>query len=252
MTTTDLAVARQLASVVISVGEGRLRRVVLIGSRARGDARPDSDIDLAVIVEPDGLPWGPREVAAERFRLQRVLDQQHASPPRAEVFVTTADQFIVGRSIFGGVDWQIETEGIPLYTEAFRRQPVARRTPAQVRNGYAATWVQHALHALEAAYRGEPDAARVALERGLVALLVMHGAPSSKRAGVDGFLGVLLAHDPGFVRWVEQILGGGVTAVAARAILKGVLDRISADPMAATYIAEMRAILAGPAVYIPR
>lgn len=251
MMTTDLAVARQLASVVTLVGEGRIRRVVLIGSRARGDARPDSDIDLAVIVEPDGMPWGPRDVAAERLRLQRVLDQQHAPPPRAEIFVTTADQFVAGRTIFGGVDWQIETEGVPLYTEAFRRQPVARRTPAQVRNGYAATWVQHALRALEAAYR-EPDAARVALERALVALLVIHGAPASKRAGVDGFLRVLLAHDPGFVRWVEQILDGGITAVAARAVLKGVLDRISADPMAAKYVAETRAIVAGPAVYIPR
>ncbi len=32
------------------------RRVILFGSRARGDARPDSDIDLLVVVDDDTPP----------------------------------------------------------------------------------------------------------------------------------------------------------------------------------------------------
>jgi predicted nucleotidyltransferase len=39
---------------------GRLERVVLFGSRARGDARQDSDYDVAVFVEGLGDRW--REV----------------------------------------------------------------------------------------------------------------------------------------------------------------------------------------------
>ena len=35
----------------------RLERVVLFGSRARGDARPDSDYDIAVFLKDSGSFW---------------------------------------------------------------------------------------------------------------------------------------------------------------------------------------------------
>ena len=47
---TDLAIACQLKDLVLKVDQARVRRIVLFGSRARGDARPDSDFDLLVVV----------------------------------------------------------------------------------------------------------------------------------------------------------------------------------------------------------
>ncbi len=58
MSTTDPVLARFRAAVGELYGE-RIERVVLYGSRARGDANPDSDYDVAVFLR--GLTssrWG--------------------------------------------------------------------------------------------------------------------------------------------------------------------------------------------------
>ena len=46
----DPVLARLRAALHAAYGEG-LERVVLFGSRARGDARPDSDFDVAVFLK---------------------------------------------------------------------------------------------------------------------------------------------------------------------------------------------------------
>jgi uncharacterized protein len=58
LSTTDPVLARFRAAVGELYGE-RIERVVLYGSRARGDAKPDSDYDVAVFLK--GLTssrWG--------------------------------------------------------------------------------------------------------------------------------------------------------------------------------------------------
>ncbi|WP_029007371.1 nucleotidyltransferase domain-containing protein [Azospirillum halopraeferens] len=56
MTTTDPVLVRLRTALDALYGE-RLERVVLFGSRARGDARPDSDYDVAVFVRGMADRW---------------------------------------------------------------------------------------------------------------------------------------------------------------------------------------------------
>src|ERR1039457_6306237 len=51
MATVDNPVLRRLRTALDEVYGERIERVVLFGSRARGDARPDSDYDVAVFLE---------------------------------------------------------------------------------------------------------------------------------------------------------------------------------------------------------
>lgn len=49
----DISVAQEYKRRVLGVFEGRVAKLVLCGSRARGDARPDSDWDIAVFMTDD-------------------------------------------------------------------------------------------------------------------------------------------------------------------------------------------------------
>jgi predicted nucleotidyltransferase len=53
----DPILKRFLAALAELYGD-RLERVVLFGSRARGDAREDSDYDVAVFIKDPGAFWG--------------------------------------------------------------------------------------------------------------------------------------------------------------------------------------------------
>jgi predicted nucleotidyltransferase len=58
------AVSRFLASVQAAFGD-RLRRVVLYGSKARGDDHTESDVDLLVLVAGNEVPWAERRRVSE-------------------------------------------------------------------------------------------------------------------------------------------------------------------------------------------
>jgi predicted nucleotidyltransferase len=48
---TALAAAREFAARLAAAAPARVRSITLFGSRARGEGRPDSDIDLFVLVD---------------------------------------------------------------------------------------------------------------------------------------------------------------------------------------------------------
>lgn len=68
MTPPDPILARFRAALTELYGD-RIERVVLFGSRARGDARPDSDYDVALFLKDLADCW--QEV-------RRIVDIEHA------------------------------------------------------------------------------------------------------------------------------------------------------------------------------
>jgi len=57
MATVNPLVLSKFRAALNDVYGNRIERVVLYGSRARGDARPDSDYDIAVFLNDLGDRW---------------------------------------------------------------------------------------------------------------------------------------------------------------------------------------------------
>lgn len=63
----DLTVAREIAKRIHGLLGDKLQRVVLFGSRARGDFHEDSDYDFVIIADFDEPSWPKRAVDISRF-----------------------------------------------------------------------------------------------------------------------------------------------------------------------------------------
>ena len=85
MAQVDDALLRQMTAIIVE--EVDPEQVILFGSRARGDAEADSDVDLVVVeAEPFG-PGGDR--GAEETRLWRALARFHVSK---DILVYSSDE----------------------------------------------------------------------------------------------------------------------------------------------------------------
>ena len=69
---TDLVLSRRRQILEIAHRHG-VTRVRVFGSMARGDAGPDSDVDLLVDVGPNPSPWFPGGLVAD---LEQLLGRQ--------------------------------------------------------------------------------------------------------------------------------------------------------------------------------
>ncbi len=88
------------------VREFRPAKVILFGSHARGEAGPDSDIDLLVVMDCRGSKREKRlaiRLALHEFRIAK------------DIIVTTPEEFAWRKDIPGTIERPTEREGKVLY-----------------------------------------------------------------------------------------------------------------------------------------
>jgi predicted nucleotidyltransferase len=88
-------------------------RVILFGSHARGEAGPDSDIDLLVVLPVRGS------------KLDAVLAVRRAagdSRVPLDVAVSTPEEFAWRKDVVGTIEWPATKEGKVLYARARGRR----------------------------------------------------------------------------------------------------------------------------------
>jgi predicted nucleotidyltransferase len=88
------------------VREFRPDRIILFGSHARGDAGPDSDVDLLVVMPVEG---STREKAVE------IGVALHDFDVAKDVIVVRSEEFAWRKDVVGTIEWPAVREGRVLY-----------------------------------------------------------------------------------------------------------------------------------------
>jgi hypothetical protein len=104
----DLAVANRLKERILRVDGKRIRRIILFGSRARGDAKADSDYDLLVVLR--GLK--PEETDPILVSLYHSVCGAGIT---AEPHVISEQEFEETKTVVGGLAYPAWKEGVVLY-----------------------------------------------------------------------------------------------------------------------------------------
>jgi predicted nucleotidyltransferase len=87
----------------------RPEKIILFGSHARGDAGPDSDVDLLIVLAVEGCV---REMR---------LDIRHALgdvPFPVDIVVSTPEDFAWRKDVVGTIEWPATREGKVLYAHS--------------------------------------------------------------------------------------------------------------------------------------
>jgi predicted nucleotidyltransferase len=87
----------------------RPEQIILFGSHARGEAGPDSDVDLLVVMSFEG---SARDKAVEiREALHDILIPK-------DIIVTSPEDFAWRKDVVGTIEWPAAREGKVLYAHA--------------------------------------------------------------------------------------------------------------------------------------
>jgi predicted nucleotidyltransferase len=108
---TDLVISQEVTQRILRRLGSRVRKIILFGSRARGDARPDSDFDLLVVLSE----VTPRQIRPLRLSL---YDALRGMGVNAEPWVMSEEEFEETKSVIGGLAYPAATEGVLLYENA--------------------------------------------------------------------------------------------------------------------------------------
>src|SRR5438477_12746692 len=77
-------------------------KIILFGSQARGDAGPDSDVDLLVVMPVEG------SVADKGIEIRMALHDIHIP---IDIVVTTPEEFAWRKDYVGTIEWPATREG---------------------------------------------------------------------------------------------------------------------------------------------
>ena len=106
----DLAKAQQARDIILRVDGARLRAIILFGSRARGDAHPDSDFDILVVTRGQTAD----QMQAYRLELWRVF---RGTGIPVEPWVMPEEEFEAGKTVIGGLAYPAWKEGVVLHED---------------------------------------------------------------------------------------------------------------------------------------
>ncbi|MGH7388912.1 MAG: nucleotidyltransferase domain-containing protein [Candidatus Rokuibacteriota bacterium] len=104
----DLDQAHRLKDLILQADGDRVTRIVLFGSRARGEAAPDSDFDLLVVLRD----LVPSESVPYQLHLHRVLQGAGVT---VEPWPMSEQEFEETKTVVGGLAYPAWTEGVVLY-----------------------------------------------------------------------------------------------------------------------------------------
>jgi predicted nucleotidyltransferase len=113
-TTKTSAARRHIARIVKRIVEKfHPEQVILFGSQARGDAGPDSDIDLLVV-----MPIRGSKLEAGLLVRRAVGD----CPIPFDLVLSTPEEFAWRKDVVGTIEWPATKEGKVLYARAKGRR----------------------------------------------------------------------------------------------------------------------------------
>lgn len=84
-------------------------KIILFGSQARGDAGPDSDVDLLVVMPVGG--------SIDELRLD-IRAALHSIPLPVDIIVTTLEDFAWRKDFVGTIEWPATRQGKVLYARS--------------------------------------------------------------------------------------------------------------------------------------